>query len=141
MPPPPTIGAPDRKGVHIPANAHAETAALAAADAIIDKKGNDVALLDVSDLVVVTDVFVIGTGTSSRHVKTLAEDVEERLRDLGDRLLRREGVEYGRWVLLDFGDVVVHLFDEETREFYDLERLWADAPRIEHIEAVATQEG
>ena len=136
-----TLGAPDRKGARIPANAHAETAARAAADAIIDKKGNDVALLDVSDLVVVTDVFVIGTGTSTRHVKTLAEDVEERLRSLDIRPLRREGVAYGRWVLLDYGDVVVHLFDQETRAFYDLERLWADAPRIAHDRAAATQEG
>ena len=76
----------------------------------MDKKGNDVALLDVSDLLMVTDVFVIGSGTSNRHVRPLAHDVEG---------------------LLDYGDFVVHLFDTETREFYDLERLWADAPRLE----------
>ena len=79
----------------------------------------------------VTDVFVIGSGTSNRHVRSLADDVEMKLRESGERPLRREGAEYGRWVLLDYGDIVVHLFDTETRGFYDLERLWADAPRIE----------
>ncbi len=79
----------------------------------------------------VTDVFVIGSGTSNRHVRSLADDVEMKLREHGERPLRREGADYGRWVLLDYGDIVVHLFDTETRDFYDLERLWADAPRIE----------
>jgi len=79
----------------------------------------------------VTDVFVIGSGTSNRHVRSLADDVEMKLREFGERPLRREGADYGRWVLLDYGDIVVHLFDTETRDFYDLERLWADAPRIE----------
>ena len=79
----------------------------------------------------VTDVFVIGSGTSNRHVRSLADDVEMKLREFGERPLRREGADYGRWVLLDYGDVVVHLFDVETRDFYDLERLWADAPRID----------
>ncbi|MCL1692820.1 MAG: ribosome silencing factor [Actinomycetia bacterium] len=124
----------------MPANQHAETAARAAAEAIIDKKGTDVALLDVSDLLVITDVFVIGTGTSNRHVRSLADDVEHRLRELGDRPVRREGADYGRWVLLDYGDFVIHLFDAETREFYDLERLWADAPRVEFTEPAATSE-
>jgi len=129
------------KGVRIPANPHAETAARAAAEAIIDKKGDDVALLDVSDLLVVTDVFVIGTGTSSRHVRSLADDVEHHLREVFDeRPLRKEGADYGRWVLLDYGDLIVHLFDAETRDFYDLERLWADAPRIEFAVPVATTE-
>ena len=101
-----------------------------AAAAIRDKKGDDVALLDVSELVVLTDVFLIASGTSNRHVRTLVDEVEERLRTLGDRPLRREGVAYGRWVLLDYGDLVVHVFDAETREYYELERLWADAPRL-----------
>jgi ribosome-associated protein len=129
------------KGVHIPANPHAELAARAAAEAIIDKKGDDVALLDVSDLLVVTDVFVIGTGTSSRHVRSLSDDVEHHLREvLDERPLRKEGADYGRWVLLDYGDLIVHLFDAETRDFYDLERLWADAPRLEFTVPTATSE-
>jgi len=107
------------------------TTAQAAATAIEDKKGLAVSLLDVSDLIVVAEIFVIATGTSARHVKTLVDDTEEALRGLDRRPYRREGKEYGRWVLLDYGDVVVHVFDEETRQFYDLERLWADAPRVD----------
>ncbi|MCP3998074.1 MAG: ribosome silencing factor [bacterium] len=107
-------------------------AALAAAAAIDDKKGLDVVLLDVSELLVVTDVFVIASGTSNRHVRSLADDAEARLKaDLERQPLRREGREYSRWVLLDYGDMVVHVFDQETRDYYELERLWADAPVIE----------
>lgn len=83
-----------------------------------------------SGLLVVTDVFLIASGTSRRHVQTLAEEVEMSLRPLGRRPLRREGMADATWVLLDYGDVVVHLFDRDTREYYDLERLWADAPRL-----------
>ena len=106
------------------------TTAVEAAIAITEKKGEDVALLDVSELVVVTDVFLIASGTSNRHVRTLVDEVEERLRTGGDRPLRREGTDYGRWVLLDYGDLVVHVFDPETRDYYELERLWNDAPRL-----------
>ena len=77
-----------------------------------------------------TDVFVIGSGTSNRHVRSLADDVEMKLRELDVRPLRREGADYGHWVLLDYGDVVVHVFDRQTRAYYELERLWADAPTI-----------
>jgi ribosome-associated protein len=96
-----------------------------------------VLLLDVSELLVITDVFVIASGTSGRHVLTLAEVVEERLAKLGRKPLRREGLEHATWVLLDYGDVVVHLFDEPTRRYYDLERLWVDAPRTEFKPAAA----
>lgn len=89
-------------------------------------------LLDVSELLVVTDVFVIASGTSNRHVRTLADEVEGQLKANHRRQpLRREGREYSRWVLLDYGDMVVHVFDQETRDYYELERLWADAPVIE----------
>jgi ribosome-associated protein len=92
----------------------------------------------VSRFVVITDVFVIATGTSRRHVKTLIEEVEEHLKvRLDRRPLRREGVEFGHWVLLDYGDIVIHVFDVETRDFYDLERLWGDAPRLEFEPASA----
>jgi len=104
-----------------------------AATAIADKRGLNVVLLDVSELVVLTDVFVIATGTSNRHVKTLVQETESSLKapeGLARRPIRREGETFARWVLLDYGDVVVHVFDEETRSYYDLERLWADAPRI-----------
>ena len=89
-------------------------------------------LLDVSELIVVTDLFVIASGTSNRHVRSLADEVEGQLKmNLGRQTLRREGREYSRWVLLDYGDMVVHVFDQETRDYYELERLWADAPVIE----------
>lgn len=102
-----------------------------AASAIADKKGEDIVLLDLSALLVVTDVFVVASGTSNRHVKSLVDDVEEALRPLGRRPLRREGVDHGEWVLLDYGDVVIHVFDRQTRAYYELERLWADAPAID----------
>jgi ribosome-associated protein len=95
-------------------------------------------LLDISELLVVTDVFVIASGTSNRHVRTLADEVEGRLKEELDRKpLRREGREYSKWVLLDYGDMVVHVFDRETRDYYQLERLWADAPVIEFAPASA----
>ena len=116
-----------------PISLHSDTtiAASAAAAAIDDKKGLGVVLLDVSGLLVITDVFVIATGASRRHVKALAEDVEEVLKESDRRPLRSEGLADGTWVLLDYGDIVVHVFDEETRPFYDLERLWGDAPRLD----------
>jgi ribosome-associated protein len=112
---------------------HPETHATAqtAAAAIDDKKGLGIVVLDVSDLLVITDVFLIASGTSRRHVLALAEGAEEGLAAIGRRALRREGMEHGTWVLLDYGDVVIHVFDEPTRRFYDLERLWGDAPRSE----------
>lgn len=98
--------------------------------AIADKKGIDVALLDVSGLLVITDVFIIASGTSRRHVLALADDVESALKLLDRRPLRREGMDDAKWLLLDFGDIVIHLFDVETRAYYDLERLWGDAERL-----------
>ncbi len=91
-----------------------------------------------SELVVLTDPFLIATGTSTRHVKSLVEEVGYNLKTTLDRRpLRREGENHGTWVLLDYGHFVVHLFDDETRAFYDLERLWGDAPRIDVSEASA----
>jgi ribosome-associated protein len=106
-------------------------AARAAAVAIDDKNGEDILLLDLSSLLVVTDVFVVASGTSNRHVRTLVDEAEEALKPLGRRPLRREGVDHGEWVLLDYGDVVIHVFDRPTRAYYELERLWADAPMID----------
>ncbi|NND84837.1 MAG: ribosome silencing factor [Acidimicrobiia bacterium] len=102
-----------------------------AADALDDLKALGITLLDVGDLLQITEVFVLGTGTSRRHVLSLGEAVADRLReDAGRKPLRVEGGEEGEWVLLDFGDIVVHVFQERPRDFYDLERLWGDAPRI-----------
>ena len=100
------------------------------AEAILDKKGEYVVALDMRELVSFADSFVLATGTSDRHVKTLADTVTERGREIGLKSLGREGYDDGRWVLIDLGDVIVHLFQQEVREHYDLERLWGDAPAL-----------
>ena len=105
--------------------------AVSAARAAADKQGERVAVLDVRDLIVITDYFVITSGGSERQVRTIVDEVEKALRDLGMKPVRREGLEDRRWVLLDFVDIVVHVFADEEREFYDLERLWRDAPTLE----------
>jgi len=111
-----------------------------AAAALEDKSGEEIAILDLSDLLVVTDIFVLVTGTSRRNVLTLADEAVAALRELDRRPIRKEGTDHGKWVLLDYGDVVIHLFDRETRQYYDLERLWAGAPRIEFEPTPSTTE-
>ena len=111
--------------------ADSREAAIAAARAAADKQADDVTILDVQELIVITDFFVICSGSTDRQVKTIVEEVERALRARDLRPVRREGEQESRWVLLDYVDVVVHVFGEEEREYYDLERLWADAPRIE----------
>ena len=110
--------------------------AVAAARAAAEKQAENVVVLDVHELIVITDYFVICSGTSDRQVKTIVEEVEEDLRERGLRPVRREGEQEARWVLLDYVDVVVHVFAEEEREYYDLERLWRDAPRLEWADRV-----
>ncbi|ONI85723.1 ribosome silencing factor [Saccharothrix sp. ALI-22-I] len=105
--------------------------ALAAADAAADKKAHDVIVLDVSDQLVITDVFVIASAANERQVGAIVDNVEEKLREAGRKPVRREGAREGRWVLLDFVDVVVHVQHSEERSFYGLERLWKDCPQIE----------
>jgi len=111
---------------------HAESreVAVTAARAAATKQATDVTILDVQGLIVITDYFVIASGQTDRQVKTIVEEVEKAVRDLGEKPVRREGEADSRWVLLDYVDVVVHVFAEEEREYYDLERLWRDAPRI-----------
>jgi ribosome-associated protein len=101
-----------------------------AAQAAADKLATDIVLIDVSDRLAITDVFVVATGSNERQVEAIVDAVEEQARLAGHKPIRREGQRDGRWVLLDYGDVVVHVFLSETREFYGLERLWADAPRV-----------
>ena len=115
-------------------------AARAAAAALDDKSGENIAILDLSDLLVVTDIFLLVTGTSRRNVLTLADEAVAALREIDRRPIRKEGTDHGKWVLLDYGDVVIHLFDRETRQYYDLERLWAGAPRIEFEPTPSTTE-
>lgn len=97
----------------------------------IQAKGLDVAVLRVLELVQYTDWFIVVSGRSDRHVKAIREHIQDALRDGGRKPLSVEGNEHNQWVLLDYGDVVVHIFYEPVREFYELERLWQDAPRLE----------
>ena len=102
-----------------------------AAQAASAKGGEETVILEVGAVLAITDAFVITSGRNTRQVKTIAEEVEARLKDDGGIApLRVEGVSDSQWVLLDYGDLVVHVFLDETREFYDLERLWSDAPRV-----------
>ena len=112
--------------------------ALAAASAALDKQARDVAILDVHGLLVITDYFVLATGTSDRQVRSVVDAVEIALRTRGRRPVRREGETENRWVLLDYADFVVHVFAPEERDFYDLERLWGDAPRVPLEETAST---
>ncbi len=102
-----------------------------AAYAASDKLATDIVLIDVSERLAITDVFVIATGSNERQVEAIVDAVEEQLRAVGVKPLRREGRRDGRWVLLDYADVVVHVQHAEERVFYALERLWKDCPLIE----------
>ena len=105
----------------------AKVAALAAEEKIAEK----VMAIDVSDQMPLTDVFVIASAPSERQVGAIVDEVEDRLRELGSKPIRREGEREGRWVLIDFGDIIVHVQHEEEREYYALERLWKDCPEID----------
>ena len=102
-----------------------------AARAASAKGGDDTVIIEVGEILAITDAFVISSGRNTRQVKTIAEEVEARLKtDGGISPLRVEGQGDSHWVLIDYGDLVVHVFLDETREYYDLERLWSDAPRL-----------
>jgi ribosome-associated protein len=104
--------------------------AQAAASAAADKLGSDLLILDVSDQLVITDCFVLASAPNDRQVKAIVDAVEERLLTMGAKPVRREGERDGRWVLLDFLDVVVHVQHAEERTYYALERLWKDCPTL-----------
>ncbi|MFJ4038971.1 ribosome silencing factor [Microbacterium sp. NPDC090007] len=104
----------------------AQIAAIAA-DA---KGGDDIVALDVSEPLPLVDIFLLVTGRNERNVAAIADEIEEKLLEAGHKRLRREGRQESRWVLLDFGDLVVHVFHEEERVYYGLERLWKDCPVV-----------
>lgn len=108
--------------------------------AAADKKAGDLVVLDVGDLLSITDYFVICSGTSDRQVRTIVDEVQSKLREAGTRPLRTEGEAGGGWVLIDYGEFVVHVFTEETRAYYDLERLWKDVPRPDLPELAEARE-
>jgi ribosome-associated protein len=106
--------------------------AFLAAEAASDKKAVDIVALDVSELLVVTEYFVIATGRTNVQVRAIADEIEGQLRaKAGEKPIGREGIGEDKWVLLDYGDMVVHVFQPAERDFYRLEKLWGDAPRLE----------
>jgi ribosome-associated protein len=110
-----------------------------AAQAAADKLATDIVLIDVSDRLVITDVFVVVTGSNERQVDAIVDAVEERTLVAGHKPIRREGRRDGRWVLLDYGDVVVHVQHAEERTFYALERLWKDCPFLPFTDEAAAE--
>lgn len=121
------------------ASPEAREMATIAALAAIDKAATDIVALDVSDNLVITDIFFIASADNERQVNAIIEEIEDKLRESGHKALRREGTREGRWALLDYGDMVVHVQHEDERDFYGLERLWKDSPILE-IEGVEPPE-
>jgi len=119
------------------ASAEARETALIAAQAAADKLATDVSIVDVSDRLAITDAFVLTSAPNERQVQAIVDAVEEQLRGHGIKPVRREGLAEGRWVLLDFVDVVVHVQHAEERAYYALERLWKDCPVIPFTDKVA----
>lgn len=102
-----------------------------AVDALEDRKGEEVHVIDISEISTLADYFVIASGTNINQVQALADNVQEVLGRAGYMTKNVEGYDTGKWILLDFGDIIVHVFDSENRLFYDLERIWRDGKRIE----------
>lgn len=100
-------------------------------EALEDRKGEDIKVIDISQISVLADYFIIANGSNDNQVKALVDSVEEKLGKAGYEAKQREGYGLGSWVLLDFGEIIVHVFDKENRLFYDLERIWRDGKTIE----------
>lgn len=105
--------------------------ALKIAELIHDKKAADIVILDISKITLVADFFVIASGGSALQIRALADTAAEKMKELGEAALRIEGYRNAMWLLIDFGSVILHIFSDEARRFYDLERLWGDAPRVD----------
>ncbi len=120
----------------VTATPEARALAIAAAEAAADKLAEDIVAIDVSAQLVITDVFVLCSAANERQVKAVVDAIEERLHGMGAKPLRREGESEGRWVLLDFGDVVIHVQLAEERIHYAIERLWKDCPLVALPESV-----
>ena len=110
---------------------HAVTLVHTAARAASDKLAQHIMAFDVSDQLAITDAFVLASATNDRQVKAIVDEIEDKLREIGAKPIRREGERDGRWVLIDYGEIVVHVQHEEERSFYALERLWRDCPTID----------
>ena len=114
-----------------------EQKALRIAQAALDRRTEDVVILDMRGLMTICDFFVVCNGRSRLHVEAIAEEIDEQLAREGAKPWHREGIPDSSWVISDFGDVVVHIFEPEARAFYNLEGLWGDAPRVEVPEPAA----
>ncbi|SIT73898.1 ribosome silencing factor [Microbacterium sp. RU33B] len=127
----------------MPATESSRTMLNLAAAAADSKGGEDFVALDVSGPLPLVDIFLLVTGRSERNVAAIADEIEDKLLEHGHKRLRREGRQESRWILLDFGDLVVHVFHEEERQYYGLERLWKDCPvvPIETVETVPATDG
>ncbi len=123
------------------ASDHAIDLATRAARAAAEKLATDIVAIDVSDHLVITDTFLVASANNERQVKSVVDGVEEELLKIGAKPIRREGHQEGRWVLLDFGDIVVHVQHQEEREYYTLERLWKDCPVLELPAKIDAPEG
>jgi ribosome-associated protein len=125
----------------VTATDHALELVRTAAQAASNKLADNIMAFDVSDQLVITDAFLLCSAPNDRQVKAVVDEIEERLRRLGVKPVRREGERDGRWVLIDYADVVVHVQHEEERSFYALERLWRDCPMIDLPETVTSGRG
>lgn len=126
---------PDREQA-VTASPRAVELAIAAAEAASDKLADDILAFDVSDHLFITDVFVLCSAANDRQVKSVVDEIEHRLKSLGEHPVRREGQREGRWVLLDYAEIVVHVQHAEERLYYAMERLWKDCPKVALPEAV-----
>ncbi|WP_340138016.1 ribosome silencing factor [Dissulfurispira thermophila] len=104
--------------------------AIEAAKAAIDKKAKDTVILELKDITIIADYFVVCSGESTTQVRAIVENVEKKLKEHRQKPMGIEGLNTARWVLMDYGDVIIHVFEEETRAYYELEKFWLDAPRI-----------
>jgi ribosome-associated protein len=115
---------------------HSFRLAKAAARAAAENKGQDIVMIDVSKQTSIFDCFLIVTGTSRRQLHAISDEIDRALEGLGERRISTSGYDESRWIVLDYGGLLVHLFDDETRAFYDLEGLWADSPRVDLSDAL-----
>ncbi|KGN39893.1 ribosome silencing factor [Knoellia sp. CPCC 206435] len=124
----------------MPATDRSLELARAAAHAAAEKLATTIVGIDVSEQLAITDIFVIASAETERQVGAIVDEVEDSLREMGSKPVRREGQRDGRWVLIDFGDIVVHVQHDDEREYYELERLWKDCPEVD-LGAVGTEQG
>ena len=100
-------------------------------NALEDKKAEDIRVIDISEISILADYFIIANGSNSRQIQAFADEIEQKLAQEGCHLKQAEGYDSANWILLDFGDLIVHLFDKENRSFYNLERIWRDGKQID----------